>query len=351
MSCYHPLTAVDCWRNDEGNRVIKIFPQDAEPSIAISGEYKDVFQVPCGHCLGCRTDQSKEWANRLLMESMYHENAYFITLTYCDEYLRYNGEGVDLDSGELISLPTLWKPDFQKFMKRLRRCAGEEIRFYAAGEYGEKGNPPRPHYHAIIFGTNDNFWKLVPCGRSETGQQYYSSEVLERLWSVTSESDMPDMMNSEAMRIGKNPNLIGWCSIEPANYFTMKYVAAYVTKKLGMHPNYRYEMENRIPPFSLSSRKPGIGFQYLIDHPECINDDRIVIGTPQGKIEFPVPRYFKKKAADQDPGLYDELVEKHMKISKDKWNAILSQTDLTEKEYLEVRERNHYNRLKQRNKI
>ena len=54
------------------------------------------------------------------MESLYHEHAYFITLTYCDEYLPVNPNGVNLLTGEVREVSTLNKKDLQNFLKRLR---------------------------------------------------------------------------------------------------------------------------------------------------------------------------------------------------------------------------------------
>ena len=85
MACYHPLIGIDKGFED-GKHVIKILPNGARSSEAYSGDYKRVFDIPCGHCIGCRQSQANEWSNRLLMESLYHQYTHFITLTYCDEY-------------------------------------------------------------------------------------------------------------------------------------------------------------------------------------------------------------------------------------------------------------------------
>lgn len=355
MPCYHPLIGVDCGRDENGKRDVKILPQGAISSDAFDHGVgsKRVFDIPCGHCVGCRVDQAREWSNRLLMESLYHESAHFITLTYCKEYVHLV-EGTDLYSGEYKVWQTLFKDDLTLFMKRLRRkFLNNKLRFYAAGEYGEKSE--RPHFHLVVFGLPPDQLQLIPSGRSETGQQYFECPQIEDCWKITDEyADRFNMLrnlNEEAKKRKKSGDLIGFCSIEPANYYTMKYVANYVTKKLGNKPNLQYELEGRLPPYSVSSRKPGIGYQYLEDHPECMEDDKIVIGTPSGKVEFPPPRYFRKKAAEYDPGLVDEKTEEHIKKSAAHRAAELSKTDLCEREYLEVKESKHLNRIKMRDTI
>lgn len=49
-----------------------------------SGIYKDpeLLTIPCGNCIACRLQYSREWANRCMLESTYYEHNYFITLTY-----------------------------------------------------------------------------------------------------------------------------------------------------------------------------------------------------------------------------------------------------------------------------
>lgn len=92
--------------------------------------------VPCGRCVLCRIQKSREWTQRLLIELESHDwNGLFVTLTYRDS---------DCPDG-------LDKKALQKFFKRLRRDLGDrKIKYFACGEYGEKKK--RPHYHIIVFG-------------------------------------------------------------------------------------------------------------------------------------------------------------------------------------------------------
>lgn len=350
MACYAPLIGIKKGVKADGTKIIKILPHGAIGSDGFKHDL-EVYDIPCGHCIGCRTDQAHEWANRLLMESLYHESAYFITLTYCEEYLSYHiVPSQDLETGEYMEKPTLCKSDWQGFMKRLReKFPDRRLRFYACGEYGDQTD--RPHMHAIIFGLpKPEEMKLKYAGVSETGSLYFRCPVIEECWIATGKPYRKGL-NSKAAERGDDPSLIGNCQCEPANYYTFKYVAGYVTKKIGARPNQIYELENRVPPFSLSSRKPGIGYQYLIDNPDCMNDNKIVIGTPSGKVSFPPPRFFKKKFQIENPEVYEEMVKKNIKRSKERMEAELSKTDLLENEYLEVKEAAHLARQRQRNKI
>ena len=81
------------------------------------------MKVPCGVCVSCRLDKSKEKAIRCIHEAMMHEQNCFLTLTYSNENLPGGGN--------------LRHRDFQKFMKRLRFKTGKKVRFYMCGEYGD----------------------------------------------------------------------------------------------------------------------------------------------------------------------------------------------------------------------
>lgn len=148
--------------------------------------------VPCGRCVGCRLERSKQWAIRIMHEAQMHKANSFITLTY---------ENTDADTHALIArAPTsLIKQDVQRFMKRLRKnnekhyrvdSVGSEqppsplgdgrIKFYAIGEYGPA--TARPHYHAAIFG-EDFHDDRYPWKKSKAGNQLWRSPRLEKIWT------------------------------------------------------------------------------------------------------------------------------------------------------------------------
>ena len=123
MPCYHPMPAV---RMSDGS--VKFISRNKR---GVESE----LELPCGQCIGCRLERSRQWAIRCLHEASLHERNAFITLTYDESNLPPGG--------------SLVYRDFQLFMKRLRKVAGK-VTFYVGGEYGE--NLLRPHFHACIFG-------------------------------------------------------------------------------------------------------------------------------------------------------------------------------------------------------
>ena len=117
--------------------------------------------LPCGQCIGCRIDYSRQWANRCLLELKYHDSAWFCTFTYDDDHVPRTYYP-DPETGEAIPALTLQKRDFQLLMKRIRKkFENDKIRFFMSGEYGSQTF--RPHYHAILFGLHldDLLWSSI----------------------------------------------------------------------------------------------------------------------------------------------------------------------------------------------
>lgn len=144
--------------NASGKRSIVFDPSEGFRDLPVT--------VPCGQCIGCRLEYSRQWAVRCVHEASMHESSAFITLTYNDSYL---------PSDRSVSVREL-----QLFFKRFRKAISpSRIRFFACGEYGELRQ--RPHYHACIFGYD--FPDKVVCGKSNGGFPLYRSALLESCWT------------------------------------------------------------------------------------------------------------------------------------------------------------------------
>lgn len=294
MSCYHPLKGFIVGRTDKGKDKIKVTSYnvdhleynerlnswkevyDEKISYGNSVLYNK-FEIPCGHCIGCRLDKSRDWANRCLLEMQQYPSNFFVTLTYDNDHVPCS-TGCDPDSGELFTTFTLVKRDWQLFMKRLRKAydvihPGEKLRFFMCGEYGE--NTFRPHYHAIIF--NLELDDLVWYKFSE-GYAYYHSEFMTKQWSDDNNQPIGDLV------------------VAPATWETAAYVARYVTKKLNGAAAAKYDILGIIPEFCLMSRRPGIAGDYVEKNMIGLMDfDKISVSTPYGGRSFPPPLYFKRK--------------------------------------------------------
>lgn len=254
MPCYHPISA---WRNAKG---VSFIPNmDGHP-----------IRLPCGRCIGCRLERSRQWAVRLVHENRFHDESAFITLTYDENHLPRDGS-LDIKH-------------FQDFMKRLRKFLHpRKVRFFHAGEYGEKFG--RPHYHAIIFGASfREGGTLVEV--SDRGDTTWSSPDLGRLWPF-------------------GINRVGEVSFE-----SCAYVARYVTKKVnGDRAKSHYERVDPVtgecfrvaPEYATMSRRPGIGATHFGRYAREIYpcDEVISRGFPSKP-----PKFYDRLLEKSDPSLY-----------------------------------------------
>ncbi len=270
MPCYHPLSAFQC---ADGSIV---FYESKRHDTVKS------LSLPCGQCVGCRLERSRQWAIRCMHEAQMHTQNCFITLTY--------------DDAHLPSDRSLHYRDFQLFIKRLRkRYPGRRIRYYMAGEYGE--NFGRPHWHACIFGLDFDDKKLWK--RTAANSLLYRSKNLELLWPF------------------------GYSSIGDVTFESAAYVARYIMKKVtGKNAAKHYEeidldtgvITNRTPEFTKMSLKPGIGYEWYKQYTSDVYPhDYVVV---RGKKVKP-PKYYDKKYKIDNPYEFDELLyirEKNAKL-------------------------------------
>lgn len=239
--------------------------------------------VPCGRCIGCRIERSRQWAVRIVHESKCHLENCFITLTYSDEHLPPH--------------LNLVKSDVQKFIKRLRKSiAPKKISYFACGEYGD--TTQRPHYHLIIFG--HDFADKKYYQKNHKGDSLYTSATLEKIW-------------------GKGFSPVGEVTFDSAAY-----CARYCIKKLNGEAA---KNDPRLQPFMLCSTKPAIGktwlekfFTDVYPHDEVISN-----GHPAKP-----PRYYDKILTDVDEDLF-------LRIARDRRERAESLPDAGDYDRLQVK--------------
>lgn len=240
---------------------------DRRPVFSASKSYSGAkaFRIPCGQCMGCRIDRSRDWATRCFLESKMHECSWFVTPTYAPEHLP-----ADLS----VSVRT-----HQLFMKRVRFRFGDGIRFLGVGEYG--GVHRRPHYHTLLFGLDLS--DAVEWSRPGRDVLYRSPEM-EKLWPY-------------------GQILCGRVTHESAAY-----VARYCIKKVrsgGDDSVYEREAVDPVsgevrrwrvrPEFLVASRRPGLGDAWFRKFAsDCFPSDFLVV---DGK-RVSVPRYFAGKLSE-----------------------------------------------------
>ena len=146
------------------------------------------------------------WSFRLNQEMKVSATAHFVTLTYSDEHLPY----LDKETGEfergysLFKKQTLYYPDVQLYLKRLRKLEHKNhyIKFFCAGETGTQND--RVHWHLIIFNASEkNIRKawleqgIVDCGKAEGGSITYILKYLTK-------DDGNDYLLRMSKGLGKN---------------------------------------------------------------------------------------------------------------------------------------------------
>lgn len=312
MSCYHPMVGFPTKDYTPDHKLYSF--QSIDPVFAREKDPRCVV-VPCGHCIGCRLDYSRAWADRMMLELETAKKAIFVTLTYDNDHVPIME---DEDTGELIGF-TLDKRDAQLFMKNLRRdYDGKDghplakIRYYLSGEYGD--TTERPHMHAIIFGLClDDFPLKVPRGKNELGQQFFEVPELRAAW----------------------PN--GFVLVSDVTWETCAYVSRYVMKKALKDGLSAYE-RGLEKEFVLMSRRPGIGREYLEQHPDCLDQQSINISTPKGGRKLSIPKYYLKQLELTDPEKCAKMKEARKTMAIDSMLMKLNGTSLSILEQLEQEE-------------
>lgn len=262
MGCYSPLSAY-VGAKREGKISVVWNPRDS-----VRGQR---LNLPCGGCLGCRLDKSQMWAMRCWHESQMHERNSFVTLTYDDAHFPSNGS-VDVR-------------EFQLFMKRLRKFAGSEVRFFHCGEYGEK--LLRPHYHALLFGFN--FDDLV-LHSVRNGNNIYTSRSLDSLW-------------------GK-----GFATVGSVTYQSAGYVARYVLKKITGDKAPEY-YGGRAPEYITMSRRPGIGSSWYDRYSgDVFPSDNVVVNGRGAK----APRFYLDRLKKFSSSEYDLVKSRRAEMGRKK---------------------------------
>lgn len=262
MACYHPLQAYQLHALKPNGKSAIVFKNPI-------GTYKTI-ELPCGQCIGCRLERSRQWAIRCIHEASLHDQNCFITLTYNDD---------NLPSDKSVNVR-----DFQLFMKRLRKKIHPIIvRFFHCGEYGEKNN--RPHYHACLFGYDFPDRILF---KKTNDVPLFTSALLDSVWGL------------------------GFSTIGDVTFDSAAYVARYIMKKVnGDNAKAHYEVfdengeiHNRRPEYTTMSRRPGIARDWFERYQSDIYPADIVV--TRGRESRP-PRYYDSLYEIHSPEGYKNI--------------------------------------------
>ncbi len=274
MACYHPLRIFYTGRtNPTGGRetIIQMsnLPKElsfdqARKKIKDLKEYQcsglklaqngqiyltDSERIPCGKCIGCKLDYSRNWATRLMIEARdYGQDNAFLTLTYDQDHYPKDGK---------INLKHI-----QNFLKRLRNKYGKGLRVAYSGEYGKETH--RAHYHMIVLGIKID--DLRPFNGNLS-----TSQTVDRIWKM------------------------GGVMIGKVTFNSCAYVARYLLKKAGDEETFFH-----------ASRKPGLGYEYLQKNGDIFGEGKIYIHTENSNT-LKIPTYYRRKLKEEDPYTYEAL--------------------------------------------
>jgi len=257
MPCFSPLQAYRTYSDVKGKKIVwgrdNLDGYDSHKAI----------DLPCGQCIGCRLERSRQWACRLLAEAQCHEKTSFLTLTY-----------KDMPTNSSLNLE-----DFTLFMKRLRRhFEPNKLRFFQCGEYGERTS--RPHHHCILYGEDFRDDRIVH-EASQSGLPQYTSTSLDDLWGH------------------------GICTIGDVTFESAAYVARYALKKIsGARKESHYA--GRKPEFVTMSRRPGIGALWFEEYKGDVYPGDVFVPGPHRPPSLP-PKFFDKLLERSDPALYERV--------------------------------------------
>ena len=298
MPCYSPIKV---WKNENHQPLFK----------AEAGAYEG--EVSCRQCLGCRLDNSRMWATRIIFEASLHESVggnCFVTLTYRD---KSECTPKQLAKGQHIPDDrSLNKQHFTKFMKRLRKYLADhfdprlrKIRYFQAGEYGTHCLHGidlnihrcaydcilgRPHHHACLFNYEPHDLEVIG---EINGVKQFTSPTLERLWSY------------------------GFVHIGECNPSSADYVARYILKKVnGPMADWHYQqitMDGELvylePEYKTYS--PNLGDAWFEKYKsDFFPSDELPI--PGGGIHNKVPDCYTKLLKESDPFVHEEILAKRV---------------------------------------
>ncbi len=234
MPCYRPIEI----RINRINAAGREFLED------------DTQVVPCGSCIGCRAEQSRQWAVRIMHEARLHEHSQFITLTIDEKHLNEHEE--------------IRPRDLSAFVKTLRKTQQRRISYYACGEYGEL--TARPHYHAILFGYRPEDRDM---GFDTSRPDVWRSQTLSDIWGR------------------------GICEGGAVTMASAQYVAGYMRKKLKQRHQCRTDKHGVLKQeeFARMSRRPAIGLNWIKKYWwDVYPRDFVVVDGYEAK----PPRYYDK---------------------------------------------------------
>lgn len=300
------------------------------------------LSTKCGKCYECRKERARNWTYKIWLESLSYKNTCFITLTY-----RQNKKGQNLN-----------KKDLQLFIKRLRKNNKINIKYFGAGEYGEKKG--RAHYHLIILGWKPNDIKRLPNEYSKKGLALYTSKIIQNEWGlgrITIQPFAKDEIGYLSLYIGNNEFLEENINKEALKYkkkalikiqlkhgilkesYNVKTNETYITKNIKIkdmeieaYKAYKKEYNEIIPKYKMKKQpefnisSKNMGFENYINK-EYYKYSLILEGY-----EYERPKEYLRKINDNHTKYSEEIIYYNTK-------ELLERKKYAEENYINTKDR------------
>jgi len=239
-----------------------------------------ITKFPCGKCENCETIRKMEWGTRLKHELETVGDGVFLTLTYKDEHLPYDG--------------SISKDVIQRFFKRFRKLLFREdvqkISYYSVGDYGELND--RPHYHSIIFGID----KRNPVFNYTDFKKGYA---LCESWTN------------------------GFVHVGTVTEASIHYVTGYVTRAVKFINSQMQKDSSRQLPFHLMSK--GIGKDWCLLNSDQLKTDLSIV---RQDVQVPISRYYKTiLEIPTNPDITNRLEKRQYLVKQAKFASLMSITN------------------------
>lgn len=332
MPCYHPLKAFHIGVNAEtGKNRLKVVPYGVD-HLELAGDrwiyadapavkkaagvryYIEYDVIPCGQCIGCRLEHSRQWADRCMIEASQHKFNWWLTLTYDDDHLP-SGTYLNDETGETGISHSLNKRDVQLFIKRLRN-AGFHFKYFGCGEYGDFSS--RPHYHLLIFSDNMQLHDLTFYKRAGD-YLLYNSDTISDFWRVQKPKGQP-------------VERLGFVVVAQVSYKSCAYTARYVCKKLTGSKAQVYHDYNLLPEFAMMSSRPAIAREWFLENKDSMDFNNLIFSTVEGAKRIHMPKYYVRLLESFDPEdlTYSSIndLRKSLAEQRQKWLEASSDRDL-----------------------
>lgn len=352
--------AVENYFHDKKWTFFNSKPFNGEARQLLDRGYYNFNKVPCQCCEICRIEKSRQWAIKAAAERKVWENACFLTLTYAPDDpvfvatggtickstmqkfwkdLRYHlyketKNALTLNLKEELELMQELPEEIQlKYLISRRKPKIKPLRYIQANEYGEKKG--RCHHHAIVFNftpTDMRRWK-----KDKRGYWLYTSDKLNKIW-------------------GHGRVIIGRATTNAAayvgRYCTKKHskISAFVQGKI-IEAKIKGDEEQlkiwKAKKESISASSLGyIGSYYWETKKDEIKRNMgIIVAWNKGVRLEKIPKIMEKQWEEEDGTTYDWYEYWKEKTGKEQWEEILSQTDMSEEEYIKTTYENRMRRI------